>query len=122
MQVICTDGTVLECDRFEAIDSGVLLFDEQRSTAGEEEDEDEAEREDEAFGFVPIHSVRYVLPEGAARGGRGMGQPAQQPTPGGTGGQPPMGTSPGAGGPPQQSMGGRQQGPGSSQRGPGPQR
>lgn len=108
MQVICTDGTVIECERFEAIDSGVLLFGEERTAraAEDEEEEEEAAEHEEAFGFVPIHSVRYVLPEGAL-GPRGAGQP-QQPAPTGAG----QGAPPGG----QQSYGGPQPGP---QSGPG---
>ena len=101
MQVICTDGTVLQCQRFEAIDSGVLLFDEQqRVEASEEDDEDETER-DEASAFVPIHQLRFVLPDGVQPGRSGaqsMGQPTPQPA----SQAPPPGQMP-----PQQPMGGQ---------------
>ncbi len=120
MQVICTDGTVLQCDRFEAIDSGVLLFEERRqSGAGEGEDEEEeaaAETDDEASAFVPLHQLRFVLPEGV-QPGRASGQqqqpsqPATQAPP--TGGAPPQG-----GMPPQQPTGGQ---PPAQQGGPGQQ-
>lgn len=110
--MICTDGTVLECQRFEAIDSGVLLFGEGRIESTGEEDEEEEESE-EAFGFVPLHSVRYVLPEGAL-GPRATGQPAPQQTPSGARQAPPPSGQPGPGAPPQQSTGGPQAGPGQS--------
>lgn len=109
MQVICTDGTVLECQRFEAIDSGVLLFGEGRTASTGEEDEEEEAEYEEAFGFVPLHSVRYVLPEGAM-GGRATGQPAPQQTPGGAGQAPPPSGQPGAMPPSQQPTGGPQSG------------
>lgn len=79
MQVICTDGTVLQCARFEAIDSGVLLFEAE---ASEDDDEEGAEAEiaDEASAFVPIHQLRFVLPDGF-QPARPTGQPrAQQST------------------------------------------
>lgn len=127
MQVICTDGTVLECERFKAIDSGVLLFGERgrRTTqqpegeAADEEDTEESEQADEAFGFVPLHSVRYVLPEGAM-GPQATRQPAPQPTSGAQ--QSPPGAQPGAGAPPQ-STGAPPSGTGQppSQGGPGRQ-
>lgn len=121
MQVICTDGTVLQCDRFEAIDSGVLLFDEEsRTEAGEEETEDE-EADQEATAFVPLHQLRFVLPDGI-RPDRPSQQPVGQTPPQSqtppTGGTPPQGQAP-----PQQPRGGqqpsRQPGPGRSQSRPG---
>lgn len=108
MQVICTDGTVLQCQRFEAIDSGVLLFeDQQRGEASNEEDEDETERDEEATAFVPLHQLRFVLPDGVQPGrsnAQSMGQTTPQPTSQAppTGGAPPRGQTP-----PQQSMGGQ---------------
>lgn len=92
MQVICIDGTVLQCDRFEAIDSGVLLFNEQRQQRETEEAEDEEADEeleaadeaesDEADAFVPLHQLRMVLPEGTQPGpaaGQSRGQTTSQP-------------------------------------------
>lgn len=109
MQVICTDGTVLQCQRFKAIDSGVLLFGESpsqgaRGEEGEEEEEEEAEMEEEANAFVPIHQLRFVLPEGVQPGrsrGQSMGQTSPQAPPTGTP-TPQQGSMP-----PQQQMGGQ---------------
>ena len=129
MQVICTDGTVLQCDRFEAIDSGVLLFDQERgrqeSMEAEEEeaDEEEAEADEEASAFVPLHQLRFVLPDDV-RPDRATGQQTSQPTPQPPTQTPPMGGAPQQGQmPPQQppsgqppQQGGPGQGPGSRQR------
>lgn len=123
MQVICTDGTVLQCDRFEAIDSGVLLFDEgPRAEAGEEETEDE-EADQEATAFVPLHQLRFVLPDGI-RPDRPNQQPVGQTPPQSQSQTPPTGGTPPQGqAPPQQPRGGqqpsRQPGPGRSQSRPG---
>ena len=73
MKVVCLDGTIVECDRFRAIDEGVLLFDDQ-STGDDEEDE-------EATGFIPRESLRFVLPDDVdyrTSTGMGQGQPQQQ--------------------------------------------
>lgn len=51
MQIVCTDGTMIECTSFRATDSGVLLFDEAI----------EEEEEPEAIGFVPIPELKFVL-------------------------------------------------------------
>lgn len=70
MQIICKDGTTIQCRDFEATDSGVLFFQEAPSR-GESEDEagDEAETE-RASGFVPHVELRFVLPdEMVQRGG-----------------------------------------------------
>lgn len=72
MNVICADGTSLQCAAFEAIDSGVLLYESEPS-----EDEDEELR---ATGFVPITHLRYVLPEGISPGPQ-PGQQVTQPRP-----------------------------------------
>lgn len=124
MQVICTDGTVLQCQRFEAIDSGVLLFTEQQRTEAREETEEEEEEgvEEEATAFVPLHQLRFVLPEGltpSTGGGQAMGQQMQgQPQPGGapipSQGQMAAQQQMGAQSPPQQTSGQppTQQGPG----------
>lgn len=97
MQVICTDGTVLQCDRFEAIDSGVLLFDQPRQReAGEEESEadEESDESEEAMAFVPLHQLRFVLPEGYQPGGTSGQQAARQTPP--QGAPTPPQASPGA--------------------------
>ena len=113
MQVICTDGTVLQCQRFEAIDSGVLLFDERRAGETEEDAEEEAEDE-EAMAFVPLHQLRFVLPEGVQlgrAGGQATGQATPQQAPQATGSTPPQGgmppqqSAPGQPSPPQQGFG-----------------
>ena len=93
MQIICKDGTTIQCADFEAIDSGVLFFQEataRTSEAEEEEEEEEAERK--ADGFVPITELHFVLPdemvqqapqptgvpEQGRAGGMGQGAPTQQ--------------------------------------------
>lgn len=48
MKVLCTDGTAIDCDDFRAVESGVVLLDEQVG---------------DAIGFVPSHRVEYVLPD-----------------------------------------------------------
>lgn len=95
MQVLCTDGTTLQCERFEAIDSGVLLFGGSGQRGSSEEDAEEEESE-EAMAFVPIHQLRFVLPDDTQIG------PGTQPTSQRTqaGGQPAPG-QPGAQTPPQ---------------------
>lgn len=104
MQVICTDGTVLQCQRFEAIDSGVLLFGESPQTETEEGDTADDEDE-EAMAFVPLHQLRFVLPEGVQPGAAGA-QGVAQSTPGAPPTKPP--STPGApqqGRPPQRPPG-----------------
>lgn len=96
MQIVCKDGTTIPCRDFEAIDSGVLLFQETADRQeSESEDEEEEERERSAAGFVPITELRFVLPDemvqrGAAgqqaraEAGRGAVSPQRQQTqPGG---------------------------------------
>ncbi|MBX0288404.1 hypothetical protein [Haloarcula salinisoli] len=88
MQIICKDGTTIQCEDFQATDSGVLFFQgamEQAAEGGEEEEEEE-EEERKADGFVPITELHFVLPDE-------MVQQAPQPT-----GAPEQGR---AGGPPQ---------------------
>ncbi|MDG5776604.1 hypothetical protein VB773_22475 [Haloarculaceae archaeon H-GB2-1] len=121
MKVICTDGTTLTCESFEAIDSGVLLYDESR---GSREEEDE--REPEATGFVPLQELKYVLPEEpGGPGGIGQQVPQREPGPGGISsglapqGQPP--TQP-QGMPPQGPQGQSRMGPSPFDQGPGRQR
>jgi len=72
MQIICKDGTTIPCDDFEAIDSGVLFYQEipshqqtrEEGDEGEEEEqEEEAEYEDRASGFVPSAELHFVLPD-----------------------------------------------------------
>lgn len=69
MQIICKDGTTIPCDEFEAIDSGVLFYQQtpsHRQTGDEgeaEEDQQEAERENRASGFVPSAELHFVLPD-----------------------------------------------------------
>lgn len=75
MQVVCKDGTAIQCTDFEAIDSGVLLYQDtgRRETRSEDEEEEESE-ERSATGFVPITELRFVVPDEmvqtGARGGR----------------------------------------------------
>lgn len=90
MKVVCNDGTIFECDRFRAVDSGVLLFGEQESRSqgdeaetDEKETEAEEEVEQEAMGFVPVQSVRYVVSDELLRGTRGLQPTAQQAPPSG---------------------------------------
>lgn len=125
MQVICTDGSVLTCDRFEAIDSGVLLFGSQQRQAEMENEDEEEDDEPEADAFVPLHQLRFVLPEGIQPLGGGQST-ARQATQGGTQQVPPMSGPPQQGQvPPSQTMSGQQtppqqrQGQQPSQSGPG---
>ena len=72
MQAVCTDGTIIECDRFRAIDDGVLLFDQGSGESNEEESE-------EATGFIPLQSLRFVLPDSVEYGANtGVGQAGPQ--------------------------------------------
>jgi len=82
VQIICKDGTSIECTEFEAIDSGVLFFQEPVSSVEDsEEDDEEAESASRADGFVPVTELHLVLPD----------EMVQQPPPGrvGTAQQPP---------------------------------
>ncbi|WP_262177251.1 hypothetical protein [Haloarcula laminariae] len=99
MQIICKDGTTIQCADFKAIDSGVLFFQEDMARAGESEEESEADESDEgADGFVPITELHFVLPDE-------MVQQAPQPT-----GVPEQGRAGGAGhGAPTQQSGHTQQ-------------
>jgi len=74
VQIICKDGTTIQCADFEAIDSGVLFFQEppERPTEGDEHEEEKLE-ERKADGFVPITELHFVLPDE-------MVQQAPQPT------------------------------------------
>lgn len=56
MKVICADGSVIDCDRFQATEEGVLIFNQTK---------EETESNVEANGFIPHGSLRYVLPESA---------------------------------------------------------
>ncbi|WP_324664649.1 hypothetical protein [Haloarcula sediminis] len=93
MQIICKDGTTIQCTDFEAIDSGVLFFQAEMGNPDEAEAEpaeDEGERK--ADGFVPITELHFVLPdemvqqapqptgvpEQGRAGGTGQGVPTQQ--------------------------------------------
>jgi len=93
VQIICKDGTTIQCADFEAIDSGVLFFQEPVAQTGETEEEAEEEEEErKADGFVPITELHFVLPDemvqqapqptGAPEQGRagrmGQGAPTQQ--------------------------------------------
>lgn len=94
MQIICKDGTTIQCTDFQAIDSGVLFFQEAMGRTTEEEEEEEAEEEEErkADGFVPITELHFVLPdemvqqtpqptrvpEQGRAGGMSQGTPTQQ--------------------------------------------
>ena len=96
MKVICLDGTTIECERFRAIDEGVLIFDAE---TGEETEADEA------TGFVPHSELRYVLPDRAQPTSPEQEAPQQQLGQGASSGrwvqgqshmqeQPPQGTAP----------------------------
>ncbi|WP_276252271.1 hypothetical protein [Haloarcula rara] len=101
MQIICKDGTTIQCADFEAIDSGVLFFQEEMEQAAEggEEDEEEEEEERKADGFVPITELHFVLPDEMVQQAP---QPAGAPEQGRAGGSP-------QGAPPQQGGGLAQQ-------------
>ncbi|WP_415383473.1 hypothetical protein [Halosimplex sp. TS25] len=92
MHVICKDGTAIQCNDFEAVDSGVLLYQEQGRRETRSEDEEEAEEEERrATGFVPITELKFVLPDELVGGQqtaateRARGTPPGAPT--GPGGQ-----------------------------------
>ena len=91
MHVICTDGTTIQCQDFEAIDSGVLFYQEtpgRRGTEGDREDAEDAES-DSASGFVPITELRFVLPDEMIQQMGGQSAAAPQPAPrGGPGDMP----------------------------------
>ncbi|WP_123538539.1 hypothetical protein [Halosimplex salinum] len=103
MQVVCKDGTSIQCTDFEALDSGVLLYQDtgRRETRTDDEEEEESE-ERRATGFVPITELRFVVPDEMVQTG-GPGSRAATPEPG-RGGAPP---SPPAG--PQGQMAQQQQ-------------
>ena len=63
MQILCQDGTTIQCRDFEVTGSGVLFF---RETPGREETEEEngdEKAERRASGFVPITELQFVLPD-----------------------------------------------------------
>ena len=79
MQVVCKDGTTINCHDFEATESGVLFFQRPPVLRSETEDEEEESEDDElgrASGFIPISELRFVLPDelvrqpGPQRGGQ----------------------------------------------------
>jgi len=92
VQIICKDGTTIQCADFEAIDSGVLFFQEAMERATEEGEEEAEETERKADGFVPITELHFVLPDEMVQQAP---QPTGAPEQGRTGGQP-------QGAPPQQ--------------------
>ncbi|WP_459190721.1 hypothetical protein [Halosimplex sp. J119] len=93
MQVVCKDGTTIQCSDFEAVDSGVLLYQDQRREMRSEEDEDEEAEERRATGFVPVTELKFVLPDemvgtgGQQMGATERGRGAPPGAPMGTGGQ-----------------------------------
>jgi hypothetical protein len=54
LTVVCTDGTMIGCENFKAIDSGVLLTEDLKKNR--------------VFGFVNHDEVRFVLPSETAAG------------------------------------------------------
>jgi len=96
VQIICKDGTTVQCRDFEATDSGVLFYQQQPGTGGEEEDEQATEK---ASGFVPITELRFVLPDELVKQPTAQRSPAQQQS---MPGQAPPGA-------PRQQAGGRSQ-------------
>lgn len=92
MHIICKDGTTIQCQDFEAVDSGVLFYQETPGPREGTPEEDEEEERERASGFVPVTELRFVLPDemvqgvGARRatatehvaGGMGPGAPPQQ--------------------------------------------
>ncbi|WP_436930878.1 hypothetical protein [Halosimplex halobium] len=84
MQVVCKDGTAIQCTDFEAIDSGVLLYQDSPGRETRGEGEEEAEEERRAAGFVPITELRFVVPDEMLQAsGRGQRAPAPEPRRGG---------------------------------------
>jgi len=92
VQIICKDGTTIQCADFEAIDSGVLFFQEAMEQAADssEEEAEEEPAERKADGFVPITELHFVLPDemvqqppqttGTLEQGRSGGPPQGTPT------------------------------------------
>ena len=54
LTVVCTDGTMIGCTNFKAIESGVLLTEDLKKN--------------QVFGFVTHDEVRFVLPSETAAG------------------------------------------------------
>lgn len=117
VQVVCKDGTTIQCQDFQATDSGVLFF-QARTGRGEDEEEEEDERA--ADGFVPITELQFVLSDELAQQqlGRGRGAvPERAPA-----GVPAGGQAPPAGQVVQQQQSHQPPGPpGQQPRGPGSQ-
>lgn len=100
VQIICKDGTTIQCQDFEAVDSGVLFYQQTPGRReGTEEEEGEEEERGRASGFVPVTELRFVLPDEMVQGVGAQRAAAEQGMPGGMG--------PGA--PPQQGAGMAQQ-------------
>lgn len=85
MQIICKSGTTIQCEDFEAVDSGVLFYQKEpkRSQSGEDDEEEEEAEDmtDRASGFVPITEVQYVLPDAMVQQQQQPGVAQQQRTP-----------------------------------------
>ena len=63
VQIICKDGTTIQCRDFEATDSGVLFFLERPGREETEEENEDEEAERRASGFVPVTELQFVLPD-----------------------------------------------------------
>jgi len=84
VHIICNDGTTIQCQDFEAIDSGVLFFQEMRGRRTTDEEDDEEDEEESASGFVPITELRFVLPDEMVQGQAAQPAGTPQAAPGGT--------------------------------------
>lgn len=50
MQVVCIDGTVIQCDSFQAKNKGLML-------------KEKHQKQPETIGFVPFDRLMYVVPD-----------------------------------------------------------
>ncbi|QPV61796.1 hypothetical protein I7X12_13680 [Halosimplex litoreum] len=60
MQVYCTDGTVVDCARYEVNEYGLVLYGTETQQDRERYDTGDPQQ----VGFVPHDRLWYVLPEG----------------------------------------------------------
>ncbi len=73
MNVLCTDGTIFRCDRYELTEKGVKLY---SGDTEETPDRYESDTDDHQIGFVPDAMLQYILPDGVRPAGVST---AQQP-------------------------------------------
>lgn len=83
VQIICKDGTTIQCRDFEATDSGVLFFLERPGREETEEENEDEKAERRASGFVPVTELQFVLPDEMTQQGgpQRVGAPEERPAP-----------------------------------------